>query len=332
MIKGIIIALGIFTTMLTFRIIWGYVKYPDGQTTQYRPGTYLSNFNLNRKNIANYRKQSSKSFKGGKFSGKGFTGGKSSVTPQDISSGKYEKVGSLVTQTKKFEKNEKEIYSIIKTKKAVVQFEQKTGLKEKSNRLLKLGIGVNPNEFEDMIQKLHKIGKVVSAKIVKTEKTNEYKELQAKRKSLEKSRAALAKYRGVGNKVNELISLENRILEIENQIQSFGVELGDFDNEHEFVTIKLVLVELKKIETTYKIPTSQRLKAALEWTILYYYLLIKIAVLVVFSIFGLLAIIFAITLLIEKFKIVRFNPIQINLGKAPTDSTESTDGKKKDKQ
>ncbi len=318
-IKGIIIAVSIFIAMLIFRYIYGHIKYPDGQTTQYRPGTYLSSFNLNRKNIANYKR---KGFS--KFS----KGGKSHVPAQDISSGKYEKVGSMVTQTKKFNRDEKNIYNIITENKAVVQFEQKTGLKEKSNRLLKLGIGVNPAKFETMIAKIKKVGKLVSAKVVKTEKTNEYKKLQAKRISLEKSRAALSKYRGVGNKVKELISLENRILEIENQIQSFGVQLGDFDNEHEFVTIKFVLVELKKVETTHKIPVSQRMKTALEWTIIYYYKLINIAFLVMATLFILLAFIFAIVLLIEKLKIVKFNPIQINLGKP---ETEDMDQDKADK-
>jgi L-lactate utilization protein LutB len=73
---------------------------------------------------------------------------------------------------------------------------------------------------------LQKIGKLLSIQIDKSDKTNEYKDLQAKRVSLEKSHASLIGLKGHAAKVEELINLENRILELEKEIQTLGVHLG----------------------------------------------------------------------------------------------------------
>lgn len=297
-----IIAIAVFLVMFTIRIIWGYVKYPHGYNQSLLQGhgsNYLANFNLNRKNIATL-----------KTKGQNIPNQASLAEQGNL--GKYEKIGSIVSRSKNFNSDEQAITKIIKQNKAIIQFEQKTGLAAEKNRILKLGIGVSPEKFEIMIQGLKQIARPVSIKIVKTEKTNEYRELQAKRNALLKSKLALAKYRGVGNKVAELISLENRILAIENEIQSFGVKLGDFDNEHEFVTIKLALVE-QTLEQA--IPFLQRFVVALEWTIRNYIGLATALLFVTAIIFFVILSLFLVTLLIEKFKVVTFNPIKFEFNK-----------------
>ena len=62
------------------------------------------------------------------------------------------------------------------------------------------------------------------------------------------------------------MDLENRILEIEQQLQGLGVSLGDFDDENEFCTVQFSLLEGKEI----KIGLMQRIKVALEWTVIIY--------------------------------------------------------------
>jgi len=114
-----------------------------------------------------------------------------------------------------------------------------------------------------MYNQLIKIGNVLSKQITKKDKTNEYKELNAKKASLEKIRSSLINLKLKGGKIDEHILLENRILEIEQQLQDLGVSLGSFDSENEFCTIQFSLSE----QNTTKISFSQRITNALEWTV-----------------------------------------------------------------
>jgi len=69
-----------------------------------------------------------------------------------------------------------------------------------------------------------------------------------------------------------MINLETRILGLERQIQSLGVNLGDFDLENEFSTVKLFLAEKKKRVASGP-GIGERLFAAIVWTLKYYTLI-----------------------------------------------------------
>ncbi len=282
--KAILIAVSIYFSMIAFRLYYGYVTQPNLNQIHYE---------------SSYSRQTRFSWKSKNYiSGKG---GKSKRRAPDVhstaSSQRYEKVGSAVTESKHYEKDKSKVIDIIKSNKAIIQFEQSSGLK--GNRFLSLGIGVNPDQFENMIASLEKVGKLVSFKVTKTDKTNDYLELKAKRKSLEKTREALTSLRGKG-KVEKLILLENRILEIERDIQSLGVELGEFDNVNEFCTVKLSLYELKKIKVKKLVSMMHRGKVAFQWATAWYLKLVQILI-----ILGITLVI--MVLLLEKFKIVHFN-------------------------
>jgi uncharacterized protein DUF4349 len=157
---------------------------------------------------------------------------------------------------------------------AGTQFEKSSGLP--GSQRVELAIGVPPNRFEPMVGELRNIGELSSIRIDKTDKTNEFKELKAKRASLEKTRDALASLKGKGGRIEEFTNLENRILEIEEQIQSTGVSLGDYDQENEFCTVKLSLEE--KGAATPGISFRHRAVVALAWTIKYYTLLLAVLI------------------------------------------------------
>ena len=94
-----------------------------------------------------------------------------------------------------------------------------------------------------------------------------------------------------GGRIDEYMQLENRILEIEQQLQGLGVSLGNFDDENEFCTVKVLLSEGKVID----ISIMQRIKVALEWTIKTYLMLMS--TLTFMSLFG-----YLLLLSIEKIK------------------------------
>ncbi len=180
---------------------------------------------------------------------------------------KYEKIATLRAKTNQWEQDEAAIKNQIKAFGAVVQYEQNSG--NPGQRTLQLLIGIPPAQFDSFSLSLQKIGRLLSKTVTKTDKTNEYLELNAKRISLEKTRNALLELKSRGGKIDEYIGLENRILEIEGELQGLGVSLGDYDEENEFCTVRCSLLE----GAERKISLAQRLKAAFEWTVLYYTLL-----------------------------------------------------------
>lgn len=181
---------------------------------------------------------------------------------------KYEKVASLLSKTTTFDDDERKIRDLIKKYNAQVQFEQSSGLP--GSKRLNLAIGVQPAKFDSMVSELKGISSLQSSQIDKTDKTNEYKDLNARRVSLEKTREALIGLKSKGGSLDELINLESKILEKETELQETGVKLGEYDEENEFCTVKYALEEQRAAKA--QIPFLYRARVALEWTIKYYLL------------------------------------------------------------
>lgn len=158
---------------------------------------------------------------------------------------KYEKIANIGLKSAEFEKEEERIRQLIGEKDALIQFEQRQGLK--GHRSLRLAIGIDPRFFDAFVEKVQTFGELTRLTIDKADKTNEYRDLQAKRRALEKTREALAALKNRDGEMRAMIELEQQILSLEQQIQGLGVSLGDFDSENEFVTVKLLLAEAKVV-------------------------------------------------------------------------------------
>ncbi len=274
-----------FVGLFFLRLTYGYVIYSDESVGQSSNQNFnqQNSFELIRKNYASEKasyKSESQSLP--------LTAGTKNFDQ------KYEKIGSLSSSTNEFEKEEKNTRDLIKNFKALIQYEESSGLE--GRRHLNLGIGVNPDKFDEIILEIKKIGRLESIQVNKTDKTNEYSDLNVQRESLEKTRAALISFKGKSGKIDELINLENKILEVEESIQKLGVKLGEFDTENEFCTIKFSLAESGRANKSWFKNFLHRIKTALEWTIKYYLLLM---VLFVFAAMGILVFI----LILEKLKI-----------------------------
>jgi hypothetical protein len=182
---------------------------------------------------------------------------------------KYEKIAAMHARTKTFEEDEKKVRDLIKGYNAQIQFEQNAGLP--GGRRVNMAIGVQPEKFDRMVAALKSVGTLSSLQINKTDKTNEYKDLNVKRVSLEKARDALIALKSKAGRIDESINLESKILEMETELQETGVKLGEYDAENEFCTIKASLEEGGPASTVH-IPFLYRVRVALEWTIKYYLL------------------------------------------------------------
>ena len=259
-----------FVLLFTFRLMYGYTKNIEERE---RSNRFFSS-------VSGKRNYASTKYKLAKMEQQ-----KASVDQ------KYEKIAEIKTKSSKFEEEERLVRKQITQFNALIQFEQKSG--NEGSRILNLQIGVPPENFDSLYHNLIEIGKVQAKQITKKDKTNEYKELNAQRKSLEKIRTSLIALKEKGGKIEEYMSLENRILDIEQQLQDLGVSLGDFDDENEFCTVKFSLLEGKEV----KIGLLQRIKVALEWTVkIYFQIMIILFFISVVSYFGLR--------IIERLKII----------------------------
>lgn len=262
-----------FIVLFAFRFIYGYTKTTDNTSDQ---SPQFDDMSSSKRNYASkeYKVQSSNE----------------TSSPVKVDQ-KYEKIAEINTKSSNFEKEEAQTRKQIEKHNAIIQFEQKSG--NTGYRRLDLLIGVPPENFDSLYSCLITIGNVQAKQITKKDKTNEYKELNAKKNSLEQIRTSLIELKSKGGKIDEYMQLENRILEIEEQLQELGVSLGDFDNENEFCTVKFSLKE-GRISS---ISIFSRIKVALEWTVKMY---LQIIVLVFF----LTLVAYLLLYSIEKLKIL----------------------------
>jgi hypothetical protein len=269
----------VFLVLFVFRFIYGYVA-PDGrQSGDYSNDFFESISNL-RKNYASEKVQ---------FKSQGVQHQPDmAVSPSQ----KYEKTASVKTKSSHFEQDSKQIAAQTEAFKAIVQYEQALGLK--GGRELHLMIGVNPEAFDSFYLAVQKIGVIRATQITKVDKTNEYRQLNAQKASLLKTLESLNELKSKPGPITDLVALHDKILETEGKLQDLGVELGNFDTENEFCTVKLSLYEGA---TEKKISLIHRVRMALEWTIHYFTYL-------VFAALGVLCGAFVLLVIIDRLKVI----------------------------
>jgi hypothetical protein len=269
----------LFALLFLFRFLYGYIYSDLNNSSDFRGDFFGSIENL-RKNYASEKVK----FKGG--------GGDIQVQSNIASNQKFEKTASIKTKSSEFEKDEKTIKATTKAYNAIIQYEQSVG--QSGSREIHLLIGVNPELFDKFYVEIKKIGVVKAMEITKVDKTNEYRQLNAKKTSIAKTLQSLNELKSKGGQISDFVTLNDKILEIEEKLQELGVELGNFDTENEFCTVKLSLYEGA---TEKNISFIHRIKVALEWTIKYYAVLIFTLLMLSLSIFILL-------LVIDKMKVM----------------------------
>ena len=267
---------GLFILMFIFRLIYGYIEPGANNGSNYSDDFFRSIDNV-RKNYA---------------SEKVFTKGDIQVSQSMASNQKFEKTASIKTKTSEFEKDENRLKGTSKSYNAVIQYEQSLG--QKGNRQIHLLIGVNPILFDSFYLDIQKIGTIKATEITKVDKTNEYRQLNAQKTSIEKTLQSLNDLKSKSGQIADFVALNDKILEIEAKAQDLGVELGNFDAENEFCTVKLSMYEGA---TEKNISFIHRIKVALEWTIKYY-------AIIAFTILVLSVTIFALLLIVDRLKII----------------------------
>jgi hypothetical protein len=254
-IRKISLLLGsLFVLLFLFRIAYGYwgVKTVEGE--EEASTDFFSSLQNLRKNFASEK----------------ISNVNMSAAQTDFStSQKYEKTATVRSKTLHFQEDEMLIRKTAGNFNAPIQYEQDQG--KKGSRELYLSIGVTPALFDSFYHAVQQIGSLRSTTITKVDKTNEYRQLNAKQASLAKTLASLNDLKSKGGAISDFVSLHEKILGIETQIQELGVDLGNYNTENEFCTLRFSLYEGIPGQ---KMGFFQRVKIALEWTLEYYALLL----------------------------------------------------------
>lgn len=188
------------------------------------------------------------------------------ATGSQVVEQKYEKESRIESFTENWDSDIAAVKLAVEGAKALVQRENSYGLP--GSRVLSVSLGVVPDAFDPSVETLKAIGRMRSADVVKTDRTSDFRALEARRLSLEKTRDGLARLRDTGAQLSDRIDLETRILEIEGQIQELGVSLGDFSELNSFCTIHFTLRET--VRGAWRARVLDAFLSALGWTILVY--------------------------------------------------------------
>lgn len=240
-----------FLFLFCFRLIYGYVV-TDG-VNAHTASDYFSGVDNLRKNYASEKAAQA-------------VVALDQAAPPSSGSQKYEKTATVTSRTADFDKDNQQIRSQISDGKAIIQYEKAFGLK--GARQLHLLIGVTPAAFDSFYLNMQKIGTIRSMSVIKEDKTNEYRQLNAQKASLQKTLESLIELKSKGGQVSDFVTLHDKILEIESRLQDLGVQLGNFNAENEFCTVRLSLYEGAPAKEG--ISFLHRVKVALEWSIEYF--------------------------------------------------------------
>lgn len=179
---------------------------------------------------------------------------------------KYEKIADVRATSRDFERDEVALRGAIDSHDGLVQYERREGLA--GQRTLHMAVGVDPARFDDFIARVQAIGRSTFVQVSKNDKTNDFEKLEAQRAALVETRDALVALEGRGGSIEEQVTLQQRILELRQSIQDLGIELGEFDSEHEFCTVKVTLAESHpSAAVAITIPFVHRARVALAWTL-----------------------------------------------------------------
>jgi len=274
----------VFFLLLLLRLGYGYLNTETSYNYE-QENNFFSNVENMKRNYASEANQAKLS---------------TNTLTSIASAQKYEKTATVRSKSTQFDTDAGKINSTTKDFEGIIQYEQNTG--NKGSRELHLMIGVNPEKFDSFYSKIQAIGKIRSTEITKIDKTNEYQKLNAKKASLDKTLASLNELKSRSGAIADYVRLHDKILEIETQLQELGVELGNFDAEHEFCTVKFSLYEGAAEKG---ISFAGRLKVAFEWTVKFYTML-------VLAFLGTVIVSFLLLLLIDKLKLIKLVTNKLN--------------------
>jgi hypothetical protein len=179
----------------------------------------------------------------------------------------HEKRAQVAAGTAAFDNDEASIRAALALHQALVFNEKTSGLAP--GRRLWLEIGVNPDQFDALVEQLRQIPHLENVSVQQRDRTSEFRRLHAQQQSLKKYQEAILKLRGAANlSIDDALKLEQRMQEIEKELQTLGAQFGDLLGKESYYHVYLTLSEYQpgsKLDPTNTLPL--RLLHSLLWAL-----------------------------------------------------------------
>ena len=154
----------------------------------------------------------------------------------------HEKTGRVATTTTDFAADEATIRAVLEEQKAVVSNEASGGVAP--DRRLTLEVGVSPDRFDALVERLQRVGRLESLGVEQHDRTGELRQLAARRQSLKKHLEAVRKLSARDNpSTDDSLKVAREMREIERELETLSAQAGDFLGKESFYTVSVTLVE-----------------------------------------------------------------------------------------
>ncbi len=182
-----------------------------------------------------------------------------------------EKTALLTSTSTAFKDDEAKIRAAIQADGAEIFTEKKSGIEPA--RRWHVEIGVHPDKFDDLVDRLRTIGSLSSITVEQKDRTSEFRKLHAQRQSLKKYLDSITKLReGKNPSLEDALKLEQKIQDIEKELQGLGVQFGELLGKESYYHIHVTLVEHQpgdNRDRTYTI--GQRIGSGFVWAITWWF-------------------------------------------------------------
>jgi uncharacterized protein YfcZ (UPF0381/DUF406 family) len=183
----------------------------------------------------------------------------------------FEKRATLTSTTFKFDNEEAAIRAAIKSQQADVFNEKSTGIA--AHRRLMIEIGVSPEKFDGLVEKLRKIANVTSISVEQKDRTTEFRKLYAQRQSVKSYLEAMSGLRAAKTLTfDESLRLEQKIQDLEKELQTLSVQFGDLLGRESYYHVHVTLVEQQPRDENIKVDTiSGRIYHGFVWAVAWWF-------------------------------------------------------------
>ena len=154
----------------------------------------------------------------------------------------YEKTALLSSGSVDFEADERRLRRALADRQAVILNEKNNGIAPE--RRLMLEVGVNPEQFDALVEQLLQIGHLKSINVTRHDRTSEFRKLHAQRQSLKKYLESVVKLRAAKEpSIDATLKVEQKIQEIEKELQSLSGQLGELLGKESLYHVNVTLYE-----------------------------------------------------------------------------------------
>jgi hypothetical protein len=178
----------------------------------------------------------------------------------------YEQTASLASSSDTFDASCERIREALEEHQARVFNERSAGLAP--GRLFALEIGVHPDRFEALVDRLREIGRLDSISVEKRDRTGELRRLHAQRQSLRKHLEAVQKLRAGNNPtIDDTLKVEQKIQDVEKELQTLSGQLGELLGKESLYQVHLTLHERQPVSLASPGTLPHRVFAAFWWAL-----------------------------------------------------------------